>query len=163
MNIKDLTKLIISLVVVTATALIGSLATFQSIPNWYAHLNRTVLTPPNWVFGPVWTVLFILMGIALFLVWRAGFDRREVRTGVFLFIVQLILNAFWSIIFFGAHQILMAFFEIIVLLIAILATMYSFSRVSKLAFWLMVPYAIWVSFAMILNFVTYLANRPSGM
>ena len=152
-------KLIISFLVVFVAALAGSMATTNAIPTWYAELNRTAITPPNWVFGPAWTLLYILMAAALYLVWRANIKKTETRQALVLFGAQLALNAFWSIIFFGSHQILLAFVEIIALWITILLTIIWFSKISRLAAWLLVPYVAWVTFAGILNFATYLVNR----
>jgi tryptophan-rich sensory protein len=156
---KNFWKLIVSLLITFAAAAIGSLATFNSIPTWYQTLNPTAITPPNWVFGPAWTLLYILMAIALFLVWCEGWDKQAVRQGFVLFINQLILNAMWSIIFFAQHQIFFAFIEIIILWATILLTIIWFSKASKIAAWLMAPYLAWVTFAGILNFLVYLANR----
>lgn len=156
---NDLGKLVITLVASFGAALIGSLFTFKSIPTWYATLEKTALTPPNWVFGPAWTLLYFLMAIAAFLVWREGEKRVMVKEALLLFGVQLFLNAAWSIIFFGGHFLLAAFVEIIFLLTAIILTTIWFYRVSKPAAYLMIPYILWVTFASILNFLTYLANR----
>lgn len=159
MKLTNFWKLIISFLVVAAAALVGSLATMDAIPTWYTELNRTAITPPNWVFGPAWTLLYILMAIAAFLVWKKGLEKKEVREALQLFIAQLSFNALWSIIFFGQHEILMAFFEIVFLWLTILLTILWFSKISKLAAWLMVPYITWVTFAGILNFATYLVNK----
>lgn len=158
MKISDLWKLLISFGATFLVAAIGSLSTTSQIQGWYVFLNKTVITPPNWVFGPAWTLLFILMALAVFLVWRRrGADKKE-NTALILFGIQLILNVMWSIIFFGSHQILLAFFEIILLWVAILLTIIWFAKSSKLAAWLLVPYIGWVSFAAVLNFLTWLAN-----
>jgi translocator protein len=151
-------KLFISILGPLLVGVIGSLFTFQSIPVWYAGLAKPKFSPPNWVFGPVWTVLYILMGCAAFLVWRRGLELREVRLALSLFIGQLVLNALWSIIFFGFHNPGLAFIEIIFLLIAIVATIVSFAHVSKTAAWLLVPYIVWVSFASYLNFAIWMLN-----
>jgi tryptophan-rich sensory protein len=138
---------------------VGSLATYSSIPTWYAELNRTAITPPNWVFGPAWTLLYILMAIAAFLVWREGLENPAVKHRLVLFFEQLVLNALWSIIFFGQHQILFAFIALVVLWLAILATILKFYQISKLAAYLLIPYILWVTFAGVLNFMTWLANK----
>jgi tryptophan-rich sensory protein len=156
---KNIWKLIISFVVTFAAASVGSLATFKAIPTWYASLNRTIISPPNWLFGPAWTILYILMAVAAFLVWREGLEKKNVKEGLQLFIAQLVLNALWSIIFFGYHLIFTAFIEIILLLILIILTTVWFYRVKKLAAYLMMPYIAWVSFASILNFATWLVNK----
>lgn len=158
MKISSLWKLIISFSVVTVAAVVGSLATFSAIPTWYVTLHRTVLTPPNWVFGPVWTLLYILMAVAAFLVWKQA-KTEESRQGLILFIEQLVLNVAWSVIFFGLHQILLAFVTIIILWLTIIVTTIWFFRVNKPAGYLMLPYIVWVSFASMLNFAVYLVNK----
>jgi len=156
---KDWWKLLVTLAASFAAAGIGSLFTINSIPTWYANLNRTFLTPPNWVFGPVWTLLYILMAIAAYLVWHQTKDKITVKQGLVFWSEQLILNAVWSIIFFGGHQIFLGFITIIVLWLVILATIVWFFRVSRLAGWLMIPYILWVSFATLLNYSIWLVNR----
>jgi len=156
---KNLGKLVITLVGAFGAGLIGSLFTTSSIPNWYANLEKTVLTPPNWVFGPVWTTLYILMAIAAFLVWQSGENKTKVKEAMHLYWIQLTLNAVWSILFFGSHLLLTAFVEIIFLLTAIVMTTIWYYRVNKLAAYMMIPYILWVSFASILNFLTFWVNK----
>jgi tryptophan-rich sensory protein len=129
-----------------------------SIPAWYAALKKPVFNPPNWIFGPVWTTLFVMMGISLFLVWDMG-SKKDVKWAMTIFGIQLLLNVLWSIVFFGMRAPLGAFGVIIVLWASILATIISFSRVSNLATLLLVPYILWVSFAAVLNFAVVLLNR----
>jgi len=144
--------LIASVIVCNLAGVIGSLFTVSSIPTWYASLNRPWFSPPNWVFGPVWITLYTLMGISLYLVWSKK-DSAKVERNVFIaFFTQLILNALWSIVFFGLHSIAGAFIVIILLWLLITATILLFWRHSKTASILMIPYIIWVSFATILNF-----------
>ena len=151
-------KLIASLAVCQLAAFIGSLFNIAAIPTWYTTINKPFFNPPNWVFAPVWTTLFILMGMALYLVWEKGYSKKEVKLGVNMFLVQLSLNVLWSALFFGIRDILLAFVEIIALWIAIALTMCHFKKVSKKAFWLMVPYLAWVSFAAVLNLAIWLIN-----
>ncbi len=127
--------------------IIGSVFTFSSIPSWYVFLARPSFAPPNVVFGPVWTTLYLLMGIAAFLVWRKGIGRSEVKQALAVFMLQLALNAFWSILFFGLHSLLGAVIEIVFLWVSIVWTIALFWRLSKTAAWLLVPYLLWVSFA----------------
>lgn len=152
-------KLITAIVVSELAGIIGSVFTTPSIPTWYATLARPALNPPAWVFGPVWTTLFALMGIAAFLVWRKGLDRRDVKIALGIFIGQLVLNTLWSIIFFGLHSPGGAFIEIIFLWLAILATIITFAKISRPAAWLLLPYILWVSFAGYLNFSIWSLNR----
>jgi len=141
-----------------AAGALGSIFTANSVRTWYAMLQKPVFAPPNWLFAPVWTVLYILMGTAAYLVWEKGWKKMQVRIAVKVFIIQLVLNALWSLLFFGLNMPLLAFAEIIVLWIAILATIILFKKVSKAAAWLMLPYILWVSFAAVLNFALWLIN-----
>ena len=159
MKLKDLTKLVSSFLLVAIAATIGSLVTFQAIPTWYAALNKTVISPPDWVFAPAWTILYILMAMALFLIWREEPTKKQ-KEALQLFGAQLVSNAAWSIIFFGTHLIFTAFIEIILLLTLIIWTTIWFYRVNKIAGYLMIPYILWVGFAAILNFSTWLVNQP---
>ncbi len=151
-------KLIISLIICQLAGLIGSIFTSPSIGTWYATINKPSFTPPSWIFGPVWIFLFLLMGISLYLVWENGFKSRENKMALNLFMIQLILNTFWSIIFFGLHSPIFAFIEIILLWIVILFTMLRFYRISKTASYLLIPYIIWVTFAAFLNLSIVLIN-----
>ncbi|MEX0690096.1 MAG: TspO/MBR family protein, partial [Candidatus Paceibacterota bacterium] len=137
---------------------IGSIFTFTSIDSWYADLAKPVINPPNWIFGPVWTALYILMGVALFLVWKKGWNREDVKHGICIFVIQLVLNATWSIVFFGLQNTGLAFINIILLWLAIIWTMVWFYKVSKPAMYLLVPYILWVSFAGYLNLSIYILN-----
>lgn len=138
--------------------IIGSIFTAPSIPTWYTTLVRPELSPPNWIFAPVWTTLFALMGVAAFLVWQKGLNRRDVKIALSIFIIQLILNTLWSIIFFGLQNPGVAFMEIIFLWLAILTTMITFAKISRVAAWLLVPYILWVSFAAYLNYSIWILN-----
>ena len=158
MKINNTLKLIIAIVVSELAGIIGSVFTAPSIVGWYTTLVRPALNPPAWVFGPVWTTLFALMGIAAFLVWKKGLERKDVKIALGIFIGQLVLNTLWSIIFFGLHSPAGAFVEIIFLWLAILATIIAFAKISKPAAWLLVPYILWVSFAGYLNFMIWILN-----
>jgi translocator protein len=138
--------------------IIGSFFTTPSIKTWYADLVKPAFNPPNWLFGPVWTLLYILMGVSLYLYLQQWKGTREQKTGLAFFGIQLVLNALWSIIFFGLHMPLLAFAEIILLWMSILLTLLNFRKVSKAAAWLLVPYLMWVSFASALNFAIYFLN-----
>lgn len=136
---------------------LGAIVTTPEINGWYRTIIKPEWNPPDWVFGPVWTTLFVLMGISAWLVWKpAGF--RDAATPLALFAVQLTFNVAWSWIFFGLHQIGWAVIEILILWAAILATTVAFFRRSKPAGWLLVPYLGWVSFASILNFTIWRLN-----
>lgn len=162
MKLPNRTKLLISLALPQAAGLIGSLFTATAIPTWYATLQRPALSPPNWIFGPVWTTLFVLMGIALYLVWKQWailpWSRTQKRLAMIVFGAQLALNTLWSIIFFGLRNPGAALIEIVFLWLAIAATIYVFAKVSKPAAWLLVPYLAWVSFASYLNYAIWTLN-----
>ena len=137
---------------------IGSLATIPNIPTWFALLNKPWFSPPNWLFGPVWTLLYILMGISLWLVIRNGISTPDIRTGVLLFTGQLVLNLLWSFAFFGLHSPALGLGVILILFVMILGTMITFRKISRLAYILLIPYLCWVGFATVLNAAIYLLN-----
>ncbi|HOI58826.1 MULTISPECIES: TspO/MBR family protein [unclassified Methanoculleus] len=139
-------------------AAVGSLFTMPAIPTWYAGLVKPALNPPAWVFGPVWTVLYILMGVALYLVWIRGWDRKDVKVAMAIFGVQLVLNVLWSYLFFGLQAPFFALIEIVLLWLAILMTIGAFYRVSVPAAVLLVPYLLWVTFATYLTYGVYVLN-----
>ena len=141
------------------TGLLGSYATRNSITTWYAELSQPSFAPPDWTFGVVWPVLYVMMGISAFLIWNVGIDRRQVRVALGVFVLQLILNGLWTPIFFGLHLIGLALVEIIMIWAAILLTILVFWRVSKPAALLLLPYILWVSFAVVLNAGLFLLNR----
>jgi benzodiazapine receptor len=158
MKSRDIIKLIISIGVPLLVGGVGGLVTTPAISTWYATLNKPWFTPPSWIFGPVWITLYILMGLALFLVWRSPRSRTR-DIGIALFTAQLAVNLFWSFAFFGLENTLYGVFTIIPLWILIAATIYQFYKVSKGAAYLMVPYILWVSIATALNTAVYLLNR----
>ena len=151
-------KFIVAIVVCQLAGVVGSVFTTPSIPTWYAALQKPGFTPPNWIFGPVWTTLFVLMGIAAFIVWNKGLDKEGVKAALVLFIIQLLLNMLWSFLFFTLHSPLYAFVEIIILWLAILLTMVKFFPISRAAGYLLLPYILWVSFAAVLNFTLFRLN-----
>lgn len=150
--------IILAVLVAEGAGIVGSIFTVTAIPVWYRDLIKPMFAPPNWVFGPVWTILFMLMGIASYLIWKHGIHKKAVQTALFWYAVQLMLNILWSVLFFGIHSPLLALGEIVVLWVAIALTMASFSRVSKLAAFLLLPYLAWVSFASLLNLFIVLLN-----
>ena len=161
MKINNAYKLIIATAISEVAGIVGAFFTTPAISSgWYATLVRPALNPPAWVFGPVWTTLFALMGISLFLIWKSdpSVAPKERRRGGILFFIQLVLNTLWSIIFFGLHSPGAAFIEILFLWLAILATIIAFAKISKPAFWLLVPYILWVSFAGSLNYSIWVLN-----
>jgi tryptophan-rich sensory protein len=155
---KKFLLLIFSLGVSLSAGWIGSLFTISQIPTWYADIEKPVFNPPNFVFGPVWTVLYILMGVSLYLLLTTKSDKKAKKKAIIFFVIQLVLNTFWSIIFFGLHAVGVAFLEILVLWGAILATILYTRRITKNGAYLLYPYLAWVSFATLLNFSIYLLN-----
>lgn len=156
---KDWIKLVISIAIPLAVGSIAGLFTRPEIAGWYQTIEKPSWQPPNWVFGPVWTVLYIMMGVSLYLVWKSNVQAKQKRKAVVLWIIQLVFNFFWSYIFFRQHQIDWALGEIIVLWLFILLTIFSFVRINKLAAWLLVPYISWVTFASILTYTIYQLNQ----
>ncbi len=130
---------------------------FVATDGWYAELNKPAWNPPSWIFGPVWTLLYVMMAVAAWRIWlRGGWSRQ--RIPLTLFLVQWALNALWTPLFFGLHLLGWAFAEILVLLVFILLTIRSFWTVDRIAAALLVPYAVWVAFASVLNFVIWRMN-----
>jgi len=158
MGKADILKLIVSILICQAAGLIGSFFTIPAIPTWYAMLKKPSFNPPNWVFGPVWTTLFVMMGVAVFLVWRKGLNTSQVKIALSIFGVQLILNTLWSLLFFGLRSPLAGLIEIWVLWIAITLTLVFFLKISLAAGLLLLPYLAWVSFAAILNLAIWRLN-----
>ncbi len=154
---SNLIKFIISIAIPQVAAGIGSLLTAPNISSWYSQLQKPALNPPNWIFAPVWTVLFIMMGVSLYLIWTAP-DSASKKTAYLIFAIQLILNVTWSGLFFALQRPLYAGIEIIILWIAILINILKFYSISKPAGWLLVPYILWVSFASYLNWQIFLLN-----
>ncbi len=153
-------RLVVACGVSLSAGLIGSLAMFNGdFETWYPTLVKPAFTPPGWVFGPVWTVLYLLMGAAAFLVWQKGLRLRAVRVALVWFLIQLVLNALWSPVFFGLHRIGWALVVIVLLWAAIVITIRCFSRVSSAAALLLIPYLLWVSFATALNAALWQLNR----
>jgi len=155
---RDIVGLLLSIFVCQLAGLLGSVFTTPAIPTWYASLKKPFFTPPSWVFTPVWVTLFTLMGISLYIVWKKGLSRHDVRRAVGLFGIQLVLNVLWSVVFFGAQSPLYGFVIIVLLWIALLATIVVFYRVSRTAAVLLVPYFLWGSFASILNLSILILN-----
>ena len=157
-KLKDILKLLVSVFACQCAGLIGSIFTMNAIPTWYATLQKPSFTPPNWLFAPAWVTLYLLMGISAFIVWRRGLSNPQVRKALVVFVIQLILNALWSVIFFGLQSHVSGVIVIVALWIAILLTILKFSKISSLATVLLLPYILWVSFAAVLNVSIWLLN-----
>lgn len=149
---------IIFILLSNSAGLLGSIFTSSAIPTWYATLVKPSFNPPSWVFGPVWTLLYTFMGLAAFLVWKRGWKKPEVKSALLVFGIQLTLNALWSIIFFGMKELGIAFGEIVLMWLAIIATMRAFFRLDRRAGWLLAPYLGWVTFAATLNYALWSLN-----
>ncbi len=159
MDLNAIIKLVISIVASFAAGGIGSIFTFKAIPTWYRELKKPHYTPPNRAFGPIWTTLYILMGISVFLIWQKGIATHGAMLAFILFWVQLALNALWSIIFFGMKSKGGGVIVIVVLWLLILATIITAFGVSSLAGPLLIPYIVWVSIASYLNIGVWLLNK----
>lgn len=178
---KKISKLLISLSVCLFSGAVGSVFTTPAIGNWYYFLDKPSFSPPNWIFAPAWTTLYILMGISLYLVWSKNWEinvsqkdeeakvwnkiSKKLLVGswreenvIAIFALQLILNILWSVVFFGLKSPGLAFFEILMLWFAILYMIVNFYRVSKTAALLQIPYIVWVSFAAFLNYSVWMLN-----
>jgi tryptophan-rich sensory protein len=155
---KTYVRLIISVALCQAAGIVGSLFTTPAISSWYASLRKPAFAPPNWVFAPVWTTLYLLMGISLFIVWNIGLEKNSVRKSIVVFGIQLLLNVFWSYLFFGLKSPLPGLVEIVVMWLTILSTILVFFRISKKAAVLLIPYLMWVSVASYLNYSILVLN-----
>jgi benzodiazapine receptor len=145
------------IVVCFTAAAIGAIFTTRSVNTWYVQLRRPEWTPPNWVFGPVWTILYMMMAVSAWLVWRSS-TLSETGAALALFGMQLVLSFLWSVVFFGLRRIGAAFGEILILWTMIVATAVAFLPISLLAAWLLIPYLLWVMFASYLNFRIWQMN-----
>lgn len=150
--------MLIAIILCEAAGIIGAVATVNAIPNWYSTLIKPALNPPNWVFGPVWTILYAMMGIALFLVWQKSKDSRFAQSAIYFFLVHLAFNTAWTLVFFGAKELALALGVIAVLWLMIAILIVWFWKINRIAGLLLVPYLAWVSFATYLNFAILQLN-----
>lgn len=155
---NNIVRVLISLAIPLAIGYLGSTFTTPEIDGWYQSLRKPAWQPPPAVFGPVWTTLYVLMGIAFFLVWKRDAPLVAKRPAMVLFFVQLVLNLLWSFLFFREHAPGWALIDIIGLWVTLFITILAFAGVSKVAAWLLVPYISWVSFATILNYTIWSLN-----
>ncbi len=152
-------KLIIAILICEVTGILSGFLSNSGRGPWFDSLVKPEWNPPSSVFGPVWTILYLLMGISLWLVWKSNAPEPQKKQAMWLFAFQLFLNFWWSMIFFKFHAIGLAFAEIIMMWVLILFTIIYFSKISKPAAWLLVPYIAWVSFASILNYAIWMLNK----
>ncbi len=157
-RLQDVLRLFISLAACFSAGFIGSIFTGDSVRSWYTLLLKPSFTPPSWLFAPVWFLLYVLMGISAFLIWRKGVRDPQVKESLIIFIIQLFLNILWSYAFFGLKSSLYGLIAIVPLWTAILLTIINFYRISRTASFLLLPYIIWVSYATVLNFAIYILN-----
>lgn len=155
---KNWVKAVISIAIPQIVGFSGAQFTDNSEGSWFQALAKPEWNPPGWVFGPVWTLLYILMGIALYIVWKSGAPVKVKRRAMLLWAFQMVFNFLWSYLFFGRQLMDVAFYEILVLWLLILLTIFAFARISKTAAWLLVPYISWVSFAAMLNYTIWQMN-----
>ncbi len=158
MKTSTLLKIVLSILICLGIGFVGSIATQTTVNTWFVTLNKPSFNPPSWIFAPVWTFLYVLMGIAAGLVWSRGFHHVWVKTALYHFGFQLVLNAAWSIVFFGYQSPLAALFIILALLVLLLITFKWFKVVNTLSAYLLIPYILWVLFATALNFEIWRLN-----
>lgn len=157
MKRSDLIKLVISILIPLALGAIAGRFTAQAVPEWFASLNRPSFSPPNWLFGPVWTILYILLGISLFLIWKQ-IPSKERNKALWIFSIQMFLNFIWSFVFFYFNQIGLALIVIVCLWFSIVLMLIRFYKIKPLAAYLNIPYLLWITFASILNAGYYILN-----
>ncbi len=141
-----------------SAGIIGALFTVSSIPTWYTAITKPSFNPPSWIFSPVWIVLYALMGIAAYRVSRLGMKNKPVRNAVFLFLIHLVFNTLWSIIFFGGRNIPLGFVDISIIWVLVIFLTLRFHDLDRVSSYLMLPYLAWVSFATVLNYNIWLLN-----
>jgi len=150
-------RLAISLAIPQLAGLAGSFFTAPAIQSWYATLQKSSFSPPNWLFGPVWITLYLMMGVSIYLIWNK-LDEQNARGVFWLFWIHLFFNATWSMIFFGLHNPMLAFINIAIIWIFIIVLIFKFWKINKWASYLLVPYFFWVSFASVLNYFIWYLN-----
>jgi len=155
---KNIAKLLTSIIGCELVGFVGTPFTISAIPTWYATLNKPFFAPPNWLFGPAWTLLYFLMGVSFYLIWKQDFKTLKAKIAKNFFFVQLFLNLIWSPLFFGLRSPLLGLIDIMTLWIFIVITIYKMHSVSKWASYLLIPYLLWVTFATALNGAILILN-----
>ena len=151
---KFLSFILFGLITYSASV-IGGLVTVGFKEPWYSLINKPTFNPPSWVFAPVWTTLYLMMTIAIWLFWHS---RNKDMNTIYIYFIHIVLNTTWSIVFFGLHQILLALFVLIVLILMIIILILRFKRVNIVSYYLMIPYLLWCCYALVLNFKIFLLN-----
>lgn len=154
----DFYRLFVSIFICQLAGFVSGILNSKSIEAWYVKLRKPIFNPPNWVFSPIWTILFLLQGISLYLVWSSGLTNEDTLFALIMFFFQMILNISWSFLFFGKKSLFLSLGDIVFLIFAIIITMLSFYNISELATYLLMPYLFWVIFVMILNFAIWVLN-----
>lgn len=149
-------KLIAAIAICQFAGIIGSFFTIPAIPTWYADLIKPSFSPPNWLFGPIWLILYTLMGISIY--WIYNSKNTQLKSALYVFGAQLVLNVIWSIVFFGMHSPLYGLIVIALLWLSIVATIFKFYQIDKTAGMILIPYLLWVSFAAVLNYYIFILN-----
>lgn len=152
-------KLAVSIAICQGAGMIGGLFTSKAVTTWYQAIKKPAFTPPNWLFGPVWILLYLVMGIALFLVWKSADSGINTTPAITIFAIHLAFNVAWSYLFFYLNNPLAGLIEIILLWILILVTLLMFYQIHKVAGLLLIPYLLWVSFAAVLNYSIWALNK----
>ena len=157
---QKILRIIVVLMTCLVVGYLSGMVTRDSITTWYPTLVKPSFNPPNWIFAPVWTILYIMMGVAGGMVWnRMEQDAESVKKAFMFFIIQLALNAIWSLLFFYLHNPFLSLIEIVLLWLLIFETYTQFKKIDKVAGMLLIPYLAWVSFAMVLNGSIWWLNR----
>jgi benzodiazapine receptor len=157
---SKLMKILVLVATCLAVGYFSGVASQSGLQDWFPTLVKPAFNPPNWVFAPVWSTLYMMMGVAGGLVWaRMDYEKEEVRNALFFFAIQLGLNGLWSLLFFGLKNPLLALIEIILMWLMIYETYLKFKKIDKIAGWLFIPYLLWVSFAVILNGSLWWLNK----
>jgi len=155
---KKVLKFIISIIICQSAGIFGSLFSFEAFPDWYITLEKPFFAPPNWIFGPVWIILYFLMGVSLYIVWKDELKSKTRNVFFVVFAIQLILNALWSLLFFGLKSPLLGLIDILILDVMLVVTIFYAKRVSKYAAMLLIPYMVWIIIASVLNYAIMVLN-----
>ena len=155
---KKVLRFIISIIICQSAGIFGSLFTFEAVPDWYITLEKPFFAPPNWIFGPVWIILYFLMGVSLYIVWKDELKSKTRNVFFVVFAIQLILNALWSLLFFGLKSPLLGLIDILILDVMLVVTIFYATRVSKYAAMLLIPYMVWIIIASVLNYAILVLN-----
>ena len=146
---------ILFFIITYSASFIGGMATISFKEPWYSELIKSNYNPPDWIFAPVWTALYLMMTLAIWFFWHS--KNRDMNT-IYIYFIHIVFNTTWSIVFFGLHQILLALFVLIVLILMIIILILRFKRVNIVSYYLMIPYLLWCCYALVLNFNIFLLN-----